>query len=362
MTPPTRLYYIHTMPGLEGVAAEELKARFPEASLEGYKQIPERNGLALFTYAGNPEDLLTLRTIEDLFVVAARLPKVPWGYEGLSAIYEGLSRAEGIANAFALALPKQPRRAPQGTFRVIARLVTKNPPYRRLDLERSVEKAIERQTRGQWRAANEDANVEVWANLIGFDFLCGVRLSPSTVRQREYKQEHLPASLRPSVAAALVWLSKPSPKDIFLDPFCGAGTILIERALAGRHRLLLGGDRDEQALAAAAENIGPRHKPRQLFRWEATRLPLAEASVDVLVSNPPYGIQIGRPREIPALYKAFVQEAARVLMPRGRAVLLSGQGELLLDLLKTQGAFAIHRALSIQLLGRQATVIVARRV
>lgn len=360
MMPPPRLYYVHTMPGLEGVAAEEL-VRFPEAAHVGYKQIPKRNGLALFTYAGDPADLLTLRTIEDLFVVAARIPKVPWGYEGLSAIYEGLSRAEGLSSALAMASPKQRGRSSQGTFRVITRLVTKDPPYRRLDLEHCVEKAIERQTRGKWRAVGEEAQVEVWANLIGFDFLCGVRLSPATLRHREYKQEHLPASLRPSVAAALVWLSKPQPRDIFLDPFCGTGTILIERALMGRHRLLLGGDRDEQALAAAAENIGPRHKPCQLFQWEATHLPLAEKSVDVLVSNPPFGVQMGKPREIPALYQAFVREMARVLTPGGRAVLLSGQGELVLDLLQSQRAFALQRTLSIHLLGRKANIFVARR-
>ena len=363
MMPTPRRYYVHTLPGFETVAGEELRSRFPEATLEGYKQVPERNGLAIFSYPGDPKDLLALRTIEDFFVVAARLPKVPWGYEGLSTIYEGLSKAEDLLNALVMALPQPAKGRPfVPTFRVIARIVTKNPPYRRLDLQQSVEKAIERHTRGKWRADREEGLVEVWANLIGFDFLCGVRLSSAALRHREYKQEHIPASLRPSVAAALVWLSAPRPQDIFLDPFCGAGTVLIERALAGRYRFLLGGDRDEQALAAAAENIGPRHKPRQLFRWDALHLPLAEGSVNALGSNLPFGVQIGTLREIPSLYRSFVREMGRVLAPQGRAVLLSGQGSLLVEILKSQREFAIQKVLPVDILGRKATVVVVRRI
>ncbi len=363
MMPTPHRYYVHTMPGLESVAGEELKARFPEATIESYKRIPERNGLALFTYAGDAADLLALRTIEDLFVVAARFPKVPWGHEGLSAIYEGLSKADDLLGALTMALPRPPKGRPLApTFRVIARLITKNPPYRRLDFQQSIEKAIERHTRGKWRADREEGLVEVWANLIGFDFICGVRLSSDALRHREYKQEHLPASLRPSVAAALVWLTAPRAEDAFLDPFCGAGTVLIERALAARHRLLLGGDRDEQALAAAMENIGPRHKPRQLFQWDATRLPLAADSIDAMASNLPFGVQIGSPREMPTLYRSFVREMARVLSPRGRAALLSGQGNLLGELLKAQGEFAIERTLPVEILGRRATIVVARRL
>jgi len=41
----------------------------------------------------DPEDLLSLRTAEDVFLVVERVPQVAWGYEGLSQIYEALLRS-----------------------------------------------------------------------------------------------------------------------------------------------------------------------------------------------------------------------------------------------------------------------------
>jgi tRNA (guanine6-N2)-methyltransferase len=80
---------------------------------------------------------------------------------------------------------------------------------------------------------------------------------------------HLPASLRPTVAAAMVLLSDPRPDDVFLDSMCGGGTLLIERAQFGRYGLLLGGDIEPRALEASRRNIGPRYRPIQIHHWDA---------------------------------------------------------------------------------------------
>ena len=289
-------YYAHTMPGLEKVAWSEIDSRLKRATLEGFKVIAGRNGLVLFGYDGDADDLLRLRTTEDVYFVLSRIPKLPWGYEGLSRIFDGVA----ASRSFSLGLDHLQqvtgrRPGSRVRFRVIARLAGKSQPFRRADLARSVEKAIERATRRTWRAVEEGETVEVWANLIGLDFVCGLRLSDAEMRHRDYKVTHLPASLRPSVAAAMAWLTEPRPGDIFLDPMCGAGTLLIERALMARYGLLLGGDLEQPALQAAIENIGPRHKPRQLFHWDARQLPLATASVDRVATNPPFGVQLGSP-------------------------------------------------------------------
>ena len=55
-----------------------------------------------------------------------------------------------------------------------------------------------------------------------------------------------------AVAAALAWLSEPRDDDIVLDPLCGVGTVLIERAHLGRYAMLLGGDADAEAATYAA--------------------------------------------------------------------------------------------------------------
>ena len=84
-------------------------------------------------------------------------------------------------------------------------------------------------SRASWKPAEENASVEVWLIIRGRTAVCGVRLSDKTMRHRTYKVEHQPASLRPTIAAAMVRLAGAGPGDVVLDPMCGAGTILAEQ-------------------------------------------------------------------------------------------------------------------------------------
>ena len=112
---------------------------------------------------------------------------------------------------------------------------------------------------------NEEAALDVWAEVHGDDGYISIKLSSNDMAQRPYKQAHIPASLKPTLAYSMVRLSKPHPDDVFLDAMCGAGTILLERALMGRYRYLIGGDVSTEALDATVTNFGRKHQPRQFF-------------------------------------------------------------------------------------------------
>ena len=344
------------MPGLESVAWSEIKRRLPSVRRPSLRVVPRRNGLVAFSYEGPPTDLLALRTVEDLFVTLAQV-EVPWGYAGLSSVYEALLRGRSYDSALATYRLVTGRRIPRRVgFRVIARMASKDPPYRRLDLQRSVEKAISKHGHANWVAVRQGETVEIWANVIGRELICGLRLSDASMRHREYQVSHLPASLRPSVAAAMVLLSEPERDELFMDAMCGAGTIVIERALAERHALLIGGDIETRALEAAAANIGPKHKPRQLLRWDARRLPLARASVDKVATNLPFGKQMGSPKRLRSLYAGFVRELDRVLTSDGRAVLLSSETRLLVQCVDQVSGLVVAHRRRVDLLGQAATI------
>jgi 23S rRNA G2445 N2-methylase RlmL len=350
------------MPGLEEVAWIEMRSRLDGASFEDFKTLPGKNGLVFFRYAGRPADLLKLRTIEDVFFLVVRIPKVAWGREGLGQINRLIARDKFLKVGLGLHSQVARRRGGRGgTFRVISRMAGGRQPYRRIDFQRSVESALVKRLGKQWRSVEEGEDVEIWANLIGLDFVCGLRLSDASMRHREYKQAHVAASLRSSVAAALVWLTDPRPGDVFLDPLCGAGTLLVERGTIERHALLLGGDVAVDALRAAAQNIGPRHKPRQLLRWDAGRLPLTSVSVDKIATNLPFGKQIGSPQENRRLYRAVFDEIDRVLRADGTAVVLSSEAELIKGTIRKLEALQIARGYSVTILGQRAMVYVIER-
>ena len=356
------IYYAHTMPGLHEIAWTEIRARIGDASFDAFQEFPDKNGIVLFRSPGEVTGLLGLQTTEDVFYLVQRLPKVEWGHAGLSQIFRAVERNRFIEGGLAIH-QRGTRSLGRGTrtFRVISRLSGRHHPFRRIDFERAVQKALRDRLGRGWRPVDDGGDVEFWANLIGFDFICGLRLSDASMRHRGYKRAHIAASLRPSVAASMVWLTEPHPRDVFLDPMSGAGTILVERGLAGPHTLLLGGDIRARALASAAENIGPRHKPRLLLRWDARNLPLRSGTVDKVATNPPFGKRLGTHRENRALYSALFRELDRVLRPSGRVVLISSETELVRDSVRQAGGLEIVRGYAATILGHRATLYVIER-
>lgn len=358
--PPT--YLAHTQPGFEAITAEEIAGRFEDASLRGTRTIADKNGMALFAYPGDARDLLDLRTIEDLFVVVARLENLPPTRDALRLLEAGAARTPLIDEALGLARALHPGRGGRGKlrYRVVARQVG-TAAYRRVDAQRAVERGIAARADRQWRL-DEQAALEFWLTLLPGEALLALRLSDVHMRRREYQAAHLPASLRPSAAAALVWLTRPSDDDTFLDPMCGSGTLLIERAHAGRYALLIGGDIRDEALEAARTNVGPRYKPIDLRRWDARALPLDAGSVSAAAVNLPFGKQIGTPEENRALYPAFLHEAARVLQPGARLVALTGDARTFADALRRARGFARRAAHPVRLLGQPAQVYTLERI
>jgi 23S rRNA G2445 N2-methylase RlmL len=210
----------------------------------------------------------------------------------------------------------------------------------------------------------ENAAVEVWLTIHGATAVCGVRLSDRTMRHRTYKDEHRPASLRPTLAAAMVRLAEVRDDHVFLDPMCGAGTILAERLAVARRTAnetarLCGGDIDLSALRSARANL---RRPEQvlLARWDATRLPLPGGSVDRIVTNPPFGKQMSDPASIGPLYRAALREYDRVLRPGGRAVFLVSEAAVLREAARAVGWKQI-RQLRVRVLGQPAEVTVWRK-
>src|SRR5262249_22017428 len=145
--------------------------------------------------------------------------------------------------------------------------------YRRVDAGKVLAKGLTGKLPASWRHAEENASVEIWLTINGNQAVCGVRLSDRTMRHRRYKLEHIPASLRPTVAAAMVRLAQVKPGQTVVDPMCGAGTILAEQMEALRRpdrdrTTVLGGDLELEALRNARANLRQVHE-LPLFRWDA---------------------------------------------------------------------------------------------
>jgi tRNA (guanine6-N2)-methyltransferase len=345
-------FYVMTMPGLETVAFSEVRATLADAQLTKFMR-----GIALFQSAMPPETLLTLRTTEDVFVTLAHIRGLRRGQDALKVVHSATLNA-GIGAALDLWRQAHSGKRPR-TWRVISQM-SGSYDFRRVDAALSVERALRKSLPQPMRHVEDEADIEIWCWLGGGDVLLGVRLSDASMRHRRYKREHLPASLRPTVAATMSWLARPTEHDIVLDPFCGAGTILIERVLMGPYEQMLGGDIRAEAVQMAERNAQAANVDVSLQKWDARHLPLQPASITRIITNLPFGKQIGTHEENEALYTAVLHEFARVLVSNGLLVVLTSEDRLF-DRIVREEEWRIMKKVVCVILGQPASIFVCER-
>jgi tRNA (guanine6-N2)-methyltransferase len=176
----------------------------------------------------------------------------------------------------------------------------------------------------------DPADIECWGFWVSNLLFVGVRITSSHNRSRNYRQEERKASLRPTIAAAMVVLSQPNPKDKILDPMCGTGTLLIERGLIAPYELIEGYDIDQDAIRLAADNVG-RSKLKKIYlnNGDARNLPVENEKFNCIVSNLPFGKVYGSIQTNLDLYHKCLQEWSRLIKSNGRAVLLTSDAKTL---------------------------------
>lgn len=139
-----------------------------------------------------------------------------------------------------------------------------------------------------------------------------------------YRQEVVAASMKPVNAALAIALAKPylQEKANVLDPFCGVGTLLIERHKAMEARSLYGVDIFGEAIEKAKINTDIAHMiihyiNRDFFQFKHEYL------FDEIITNFPMAKGIERELELKQLYKKFFLKAKEHLHPAGIMILYS---------------------------------------
>lgn len=345
--------YASVLPGLEEIAGEEITARLGG---EVKKTLP---GLVVFRVEDLTPEVLELRTTEDVYLLAWGTDSLTYRAQDLESIRRWTSRDARWDHLLRLHHGIHPRPKGKPTYHLVTQM-SGHHGYLRRDAAKALAQGLAGKFPESWRPADENAAVEVWLTIHDQSAVCGLRLSDRTMRHRTYKAEHLPASLRPTMAAAMVHLAGARPGHVVVDPMCGAGTILAEQVEEGLGKItILGGDLERQAVRAATSNL--RRQPVALLaRWDARRLPLADTSIDRIVSNPPFGKQIGDPREIGPLYQAMAREYHRVLRSGASAVLLTSEVGLLKEAARAVG-WTLLRLVPVRVLGQKAAITVWRK-
>lgn len=336
-------FFAVTNRGIENICAAEV------AQLRGAHHIRTGYRRVHGAYSGAAADLLTLRTVDDVFIYLADWQGIGPHRSTLPLLQE-LALDLDLWQAVNVRSQLQPLRD-EPAFSVSANFVGRRN-YSSDEIKEAIARSVEQIT--GWHYTEDDRQGEI--NLRVFieheSALVGMRLGASPLYKRTYKQEHLAGSLKPSVAAALVFLAQPTAGQRVLDPCCGVGTILIEAAALGVNAV--GGDQDASAVAAAQTNATQAGVTIDVQKWDARSLPLTDASVEHVVCNLPWGRQVEVNSELEEFYQSVCAEIERVHHPSGKIVLLTSLPHLL-----RFSKHTIQEQIEISLFGQQPTIVVA---
>jgi tRNA (guanine6-N2)-methyltransferase len=315
MTP----FFAITTRGLEDVSLRELSALASVMNLQtSYRRVTAQ-------VDGDLSALLSLQTVDDVFLYVTRWESLTHTREAL-LILRSLS-ADLDLRPIIRTLNTVRSVSTKPSFSVTANFVGKRN-YNAEEIKSAVSEGVLSRYK-HWRYSEDDDMAEV--NLRVFidhdEAVIGARLGETPLYRRPYKQSHLPGSLKPTVAAAMLMLASAQRGETLLDAFCGSGTILVEGGLSGLR--VYGGDRKAEATAYARQNSRDAGVKALISQWDATRLPLLPNRVDLAVSNLPWGRQIQIDSALETLYSRAVEALQRVVKPNGRLLLLTSLPELL---------------------------------
>ncbi|TCO18563.1 putative RNA methylase family UPF0020 [Kribbella steppae] len=318
---------VRTVTGLERLAAAELTAANHRViDLSKRQLIVEPTSATIVT---NPP-----RLADDLFIVQAAVTD------------PGRTRAALTAAVNSLDL----RGCPPGRLAVSASFQgTRN--YNRFDVEDLVGEAVQRLAGSRYHSrrngtAPPTERVDWRVVLDGTTMWVGVRPFDVPLHRREYRRHTVTGSLHPPVAAAMARIANIGEGHRVVDPFCGAGTLLLEAQAIAPSATYLG--IDKATIAAARANTAD-HAP---IHWRTGNARALAGQFDRIVTNPPWDVRLGIGDLAP-----YLNQWRRVLKPDGLVVAILNHEQAARMIGDT--AWRIHDVYDVAVAGQHPRILVA---
>ncbi|KAM8758991.1 tRNA (guanine(6)-N(2))-methyltransferase THUMP3 [Rhynchonycteris naso] len=202
----------------------------------------------------------------------------------------------------------------------------------------------------KWKADMTNFDVEVLLNIHDNEIIVGIALTEESLHRRNITHFG-PTTLRSTLAYGMLRLCAPQPTDIIVDPMCGTGAIPIEGATEWSNCFHIAGDNNPLAVNRATNNISSLLTKSQIkegklswglpidaVQWDTCSLPLRTGSVDIIVTDMPFGKRMGSKKRNWNLYPACLMEMSRVCRPgTGRAALLTQDKKCFIKALSGMG-------------------------
>jgi len=211
------------------------------------------------------------------------------------------------------------------TFRITGRRRGTHD-YTSVDVQRVAGDAVEKRY-SHLSVDLEGYDVDVRVDLFQDDVLVGVQYTDDALSKRYEKVYNPKTSLKTTVAYGMLELARIDRHDIknLYDPFCGAGTILLEAADRYPELELFGSDIESDAGEGTMTNARAAGLEARIETWQADLLEMETdeyGPFEVIVTNPPFGVRLGADKNFYAFYLEMLGQFEALLTAAGRVVLL----------------------------------------
>ena len=194
-----------------------------------------------------------------------------------------------------------------------------------------------------------------------------VKLFENSLFKRPYKEFSKRGSLRPTIASGLVHLAKNLKKGsegklTIVDNFCGSGTILAEAYLQNFN--VIGGDKDRGSVEFTKKNLSNLDIDTNeniniddiVKVRDASNTDIKENSIDIAISNLPWGTQVGV-KSFTDLFEKSMIEYKRILKEDYVIVLIVKKPELCIKVINDVFSNPKIESFQLSLVGQQPTVL-----
>jgi len=335
------IYMVTVVPGLEEIAGDELTSKFA-----GAKIVNQSRGKVFFQYHSSFEELYGLKCVDNLYLLLGTFHIGPHK-EHLKELSTRIKELNVAEKLFFANTGEQKKI-------IVSSSRSGKHTYSRFDVADATLIAL-LQYYPFVKGTIEDHDIAFRIDVDGDKAWLYTKLTPAHFRFRGKNRQFLSGALKASVAHAMVWLSDPDSTDVFLDPFCGSGTIPFERSFYDAFAILASDISDER-LQIARQNL-PEYIG--INRWDACHTELEDHSITKIVSNLPWGKQI-QVDDIGTLYIDFLKEAKRILTADGKIVLLTDQESALEDAARING-FRIKKECTLSLHGLHPSIFLLKK-
>lgn len=334
----TAYYEATCSTGLETIASDEVLEKLKVES-------KTRKGRVLFKTASDVRDILKLRTISNLFVIIHDeiLPdeKIPANGDCLEPLLmevgekcdwqlgleKWLQMSQFNCDLNILLKKDTELKSRQPKFRVSSNRAGERHKFTSPEICSVFGHVVD--TKFGWPIKMKDFDLEVMANFNENHLYIALTLSPVTLDRRNIVSTGL-TTLKAATCYALLRVAKIQSGDIVIDPMAGSGAIPVECCSAWQEEWLayaVAGELKEVPLGKCRQNLNiykGKGPPADIMRLDVTSMPFREDSVDVFISDLPFGRRHGSKRINKTLYPALLRDMGRVArLETGRAVLLT---------------------------------------